>query len=208
MTERRHAPETRRTVDWDAARRRIEANRDAVRQAFEGEGAWADRVLRRRTEELARLTDADPEQRAGVCLLIAHGERLRYGLDISEIASVVPLPRVIPVPGAPPDLLGLIALGGRVMRLFDLDRLCGESGPPGADAGFAVVLKNAALPTALRVLAMDEVAERDARDMMMDGSGDGGRPSALVARVTGDRVAVLDLGALIDRVGGRNKYEP
>ncbi|MBP2313138.1 chemotaxis protein CheW [Azospirillum soli] len=154
---------------------------------------WADELLRRRADELARMTSSAEERAPTVPLLVGRGADGLYGLELRLLSRVVPLPRVARVPGGPPELLGLIAIDGRVMRLFDVDRLCERTAVP-AGGGFAVVLRGAR-PVALRLRTVETVAELE--------PGRFGAPpeaGAFITAITPDRVAVLDVAAILDRL--------
>lgn len=157
------------------------------------ESAWADALLRRRAEELARVPAAEDEIPT-VPLLVGRGADGLYGLELRHLARVVPLPRVARVPGGPPELLGLIAIDGRVTRLFDVDRLCGRIAVP-AGGGFAIVLRGVARPVALRLRTVETVTE-------LEPGRFGAPPEAgpFVAAITPDRVAVIDVAAILDRL--------
>ncbi|MGQ9366928.1 chemotaxis protein CheW [Azospirillum sp. ST 5-10] len=149
-------------IDWDALRRRLARNRAAFHDAVAGRGRWTEDLLERRTAELARPPDETAGAGGTVRLLLARGAGGRYALDVRHVARVQPVSRWTPVPAAEPHLLGLIAVGGRVLRLFDVDRLCGA--PPGLDGapgGYAVLLRgHRKVPVALRLRAVETVEER------------------------------------------------
>ncbi|WP_114857695.1 chemotaxis protein CheW [Azospirillum brasilense] len=184
-------------IDWAAVRARLaRQGREAAEAAAPG-GAWADALLRRRAEDLALVPSADEadaaaEAEAPVALLVGRGADGSYGLDLRHLSRIVPLPRVARVPHAPPELLGLIAIDGRVMRLFDVDRLCGRNAVP-AGGGFAVVLRGGERPVALRLRTVDTVME-------LDGSDGKAPPEAgsFVTAITRGRVAVLDVPAILE----------
>lgn len=187
-------------IDWAALKRRLAASRAAVEQAAAGRGPWAENLLRRRTEELARPPMA--EDGAGlVRVLLAHGAVERYALPIAEVGRTQPVARWTPVPGAPVHLLGLINVGGRVLRLFDVDRLCGA--PAGIAAGIddggghAVILRRAMrAPVALRFRAVEAVEDRPADTLT------GPSTARYVNALTGDRIAVLDVPAIVNDLDG------
>ncbi|WP_448207196.1 chemotaxis protein CheW [Azospirillum sp. sgz302134] len=156
------------------------------------QGPWGEALLRRRAEELAK-TPADAADTAPtIPLLVGRGADGLYGLELRHLARVVPLPRVARVPGAPPALLGLIAIDGRVMRLFDVDRLCGRTAVP-AGGGYAVVLRSRERHAALRLRTLETV-------MDLDPGSPNAPPEAgpFVTTVTEGRIAVLDVAAILD----------
>lgn len=164
-----------------------------------GVGAWADALLRRRTAELAESAEAPDDRAPALPLLVGRGMEALYGVELSQLARVVPLPRVARVPGAPPELLGLIAIDGRVMRLFDVDLLCGRPAVP-AGSGFAVVLRRGLSgggyrPLALRLRSVEAVVEQDPARLVPPPE-----PEPYISAITDQRVAVLDVGAILDRL--------
>jgi purine-binding chemotaxis protein CheW len=185
-------------IDWDEVRARLARQQAALEEAFAGRGPWAEELLRRRAEALAG--DAGTGTAADALhVLIARGAAATYALEVRHLARILPLPRVAPVPGAPPELLGLIAVGGRVLRLFDVDRLCGEPSVEADAPGFAITLRAAgrdgARPVALRVTAVDAVRLLPVAALRpMEGG-------CLIRAVAEERVALLDVAAVLERIG-------
>ncbi|WP_192216215.1 chemotaxis protein CheW, partial [Methylobacterium bullatum] len=91
----------------------------------------------------------------------------RHHLD--SVVQVVPARTYTPVPGAPPELLGLIALSGRVVSVLSLAGALSRPLPSRADSsraesstatGHILVLRGGIAPVALavdRVLAVADV---------------------------------------------------
>ncbi|MBB3267355.1 purine-binding chemotaxis protein CheW [Azospirillum sp. OGB3] len=184
-------------IDWTAVRTRLARQGREAEEAAAPGGAWADALLLRRAEDLARVPSADEanvaaDAEAPVTLLVGRGADGSYGLDLRHLSRIVPLPRVARVPHAPPELLGLIAIDGRVMRLFDVDRLCGRNAVP-AGGGFAVVLRGGERPVALRLRTVDTVTELDGTDRKAPPEA-----GSFVTAITRGRVAVLDVPAILE----------
>lgn len=185
-------------IDWAFVRERLARQGRETEAATAPGGAWADALLRRRAEDLARVPSsqesdtAEAENAETVSLLVGRGADGLYGLDLRHLSRVVPLPRVARVPYSQPELLGLIAIDGRVMRLFDVDRLCGRNAVP-AGGGFAVVLRGGERPVALRLRTVDTVTGLEGADAKAP-------PEAgpFVTAITRGRVAVLDVPAILE----------
>ncbi|MCJ2039699.1 chemotaxis protein CheW [Methylobacterium sp. J-059] len=91
----------------------------------------------------------------------------RFGLPLADVARVVPMRSCTPVPGAPPAILGLVALSGRIVSVVGLARALGRPGADRVEGGHLVVLRTAATPTALavdRVLGLAHLAEAAAAE--------------------------------------------
>lgn len=86
----------------------------------------------------------------------------RFGLPLAQVAQVLPARPVTPLPGAPPAILGLIALSGRVVGLLALAPALGRAGEPVLEGGHVVVARGTASPVAVsvdRVLGVAEIPE-------------------------------------------------
>lgn len=155
---------------------------------------WADALLRRRAEELARLPATVGDAAPAVPLLVGHGAEGRYGVPLRHLARVMPMPRMARVPGGPAALLGLIAIDGRVMRVLDVDRLCGVASSYAG--GYALVLRGGPRPLALRLRTVDTVTE-------LEPGAAAAPPEAgrFIESFIGDRIAVLDVAAILDTLG-------
>ncbi|BAI73845.1 hypothetical protein AZL_a03140 (plasmid) [Azospirillum sp. B510] len=192
---------SRPAIDWEGVRGTLARRTADLEATFAGRGPWADAVLARRAEELADMRQPADEAEAGIPMLVARGAGTLYGLELRHLGHIVPMPRLARVPGAAPAVLGVIAVAGRAMRLFDIDRLCG--GPPVADAesdrpGYAIVLRTAARrPAALRLRAVERVA-----DIAPPRAAAPAEAGPLVGAITADRMAILDMAALLDAVTG------
>ena len=185
-------------IDWREVRERLARRNAVLAQTFAGRGPWADAVLDRRAEELAEPPPALDGEGAGIPMLVARGAEMLYGLELRHLGQIVPMPRLARVPGAPHAVLGVIAVAGRVMRLFDVDRLCGNGPGAGTEAeqpGYAVVLRTGGRPAALRLREVERVA-----DIVPPRTPAPAEAGPLVRAIAGDRMAILDMAALLDAV--------
>jgi chemotaxis signal transduction protein len=74
----------------------------------------------------AGFADAPREARAGTLRFL--GVRIRgdaFALPIDEMAGLHPAPRIVPLPGALPELLGLAGIRGSLVPIYALDALLG-----------------------------------------------------------------------------------
>jgi purine-binding chemotaxis protein CheW len=197
---------TRGSIDWDAVRGKVAHRAADLEATFAGHGPWADAVLARRAQELAEVPQRDDEAGTGTPMLVARGAETLYGLELRHLGNIVPMPRLARVPGAPPAVLGVIAVAGKVMRLFDLDSLCsgtyaaaGIDRPghaPGYAPGYAIVLRTGTgRPAALRLYEVERVA-----DIALPRTSVPAEAGPLVRAITADRMAILDMAALLDLV--------
>jgi purine-binding chemotaxis protein CheW len=56
--------------------------------------------------------------------------QLQYGIPVSYVREIFPLPEINPVPEAPGDIIGLLNWRGKVLPIMHLDRRLGHAMPP------------------------------------------------------------------------------
>ncbi|GJE34931.1 Chemotaxis protein CheW [Methylobacterium oxalidis] len=135
------------------------------------------RALRReRTEALAGRGQAARAAGGGRAFLVCACGAERYGLPLAEVAQVLPARPCTRLPGAPPALLGLVALSGGIVSVLDLARALGRGGTPAED-GHLVVLRGTAVPVALAVDRVLGTARLDGEALRPGESS--GEPSAV-----------------------------
>ncbi len=106
----------------------------------------AQGLLRERARYLARPAaqaktallseDNDQEAYVGVRLLDEP-----YGLPLDAVREAVPLHTIVPVPGVPAHVAGLVRIRGRVLALVDLRRFWREEVHGHADSDLAIVVE-------------------------------------------------------------------
>jgi purine-binding chemotaxis protein CheW len=76
----------------------------------------AAELLRERARALAQPVEHEPELRDPLDVLIVDE---RHAIEVEYLVEVVPAEPLAPVPGAPPLVLGLLNLRGRVLPVLD-----------------------------------------------------------------------------------------
>ena len=79
----------------------------------------------------------------------------RFAVLLSELSCLERTPRLEPLPDAPPDLLGLAGIRGRLVPVFSLARLLGCQGARGGDAARWLVIVRGEPPIGLAFDALD-----------------------------------------------------
>jgi len=120
-----------------------------------------------------------------------------YAVDTAWAREVVAAPLAVPLPTAPPSVLGVFNLRGEIIPLFDAGALLGVGGS--GDHPYAVVVDTALGPAALAAHAVPEVA------VLGEQTGGADLPGAVSTHAVDDRLAVLlDVEAVLApaRIGG------
>ncbi len=153
-------------------------------------------VLRRRADTLARPADETRHRQAQMVVAVVTLAQERYGLPALALREITHAPAIVPLPGLPPWIVGIVAVRGEILCAVDLatwlgihqagrpDFLAVVDGPQGA----AGLLVDGVL--GLREIYADDLA--DAEDPT-------GARDTLVRATTRDMVSILDLGVLLGR---------
>jgi chemotaxis signal transduction protein len=131
---------------------------------------------------------------AGFLVVRSGAERL--GLAMASVEEVVDLGVPAPVPGRLPAFRGVVRWRGRHVSVLHLGVLVAGGVPPEARGDTALVVVLGGTPVALEVDAVDEVVEDGGANV----SGAATVGAAGVRQVGGVLVAMLDLGALAERL--------
>lgn len=82
-----------------------------------------------------------------------------FGLDVLTVQEVLCLPALAPVPGAPPECLGVINLRGRIIPVIDLRQLLARPYGEDAETTRLVVVDDGDEAVALKVDQVGEVLD-------------------------------------------------
>lgn len=146
-------------IDWAGIRSRIQ---QAEQQLAAGARATPEQE-RAILQERARAV-ADPVQlTAGVEnilreVLVFRVNQSSYGVDIDQVAEVLPTGNVTQIPGAPPFVAGVTSRRGELIALVDLDRLFGRLRSGVADLTHAVVVAHGGIKTGLLAEHIEGIA--------------------------------------------------
>lgn len=123
-----------------------------------------------------------------------------FALDIRSVQEIVQQSDIVPVPGAPPFILGIVNLRGRIMAVVDTKRLLGIGATP-ADKVLVMVAQLGEHLVGFTVDAVEQVT-RIAPDMV-EPVGDlvaseEARRLEGVLKLDGKLVLLLDAARLLD----------
>jgi chemotaxis signal transduction protein len=89
-------------------------------------------------------SDAPPQASIPVLLMRVSGQTL--AMPQQEVIEILPLPRLAPLPGAPPILLGAFHLAGEIVLVLPMAALLGLAGPAEGNPLYHHLLLLAAQP--------------------------------------------------------------
>lgn len=200
---------TRQTIDWTAIRTRLEQNQATIDQGFAVPDAnrlqqlYRDRARQfaARATAIAKATDTWP------ALVFTVGAE-RFCLATAEVAEVLRCAKCSRIPGARPELLGVVNVRGRICSVLDLARVF-ELPPTGeASSGYIVLVRHADVEVGLKVDDVQQV-ERISRDVQANVEpGASGSDGVVVLGRTAGRATILNMEYILARYHGRAPGEP
>ncbi len=184
-------------LNWAAARERLARVQQAIEETALHSRETRDQIYRMRADLLARPV-SHREDAAGEGIMIVRIGSARYGIALPEIAEVTGASTCAPVPGAPPEVAGLIQIRGEVRPVLNAGPLLGltEGGMPdkdGADSKIILLLRRGSREIGIQV---DEV--EDIRSVRADERKPPFRGAAHARWMTDDMVTVLDTNSLLE----------
>jgi purine-binding chemotaxis protein CheW len=116
------------------------------------EAVWRERSLR-----LAqRAVSAGGRRDAAPVIVVGIGNE-RYGIDLAEVAEVLPQVRATPVPGAAPVFAGVVDVHGEIRPVIDLRRFLGIETPAQGDSARTILLRRQGREMGLQVDRVEQI---------------------------------------------------
>jgi purine-binding chemotaxis protein CheW len=165
----------------------------ALKQIDELERRRIEAVWRSRADRLSqrpRAAEAGQDFRPVIVLGVG---KERYGIDLSDVAEVLPPTRATPVPGAAAVVAGVINVHGEIRPVIDLRRLLGMGAFPSGERPRMILLHQTGRQMGLQIDSVEQIRWIGSRDMRSDGNS--GR-SRYIQAATSDLMMLLDTKAL------------
>lgn len=180
-------------IDWRAARLQLRQSEQALRQAGRPATARFEEILAERAVQLAgRAPDASGARRQATVLAVGVGDEF-LGVETGRLAGVERLDGCTPVPGAKPELAGVVNRRGRIYPLYRLGTLLGLPAEGAAVPAWGLFLRQSEVGLGVdRVEGFREIDPDGLRQDVAWGEG-------LVKGASGGLSAVVDLEAVLRR---------
>jgi len=199
----------RRSIDWQQVRDRLKESETALERAMSPGEEQIATAYRERAAELAERRALERAADTIPVLVFSVGSE-RYGIEVGDLAEVVPFGHCTPVPEGPRELLGLINLRGEIRSVIDLARMLEIPEAGEATAGYVLILRqtiegrspigNQRLTISdvgLRVDKVEQIEEVSAEALAALAEGTANLPSRYVRGLTPDRVILLSAEAIL-----------
>lgn len=147
------------SVNWEQVRSRLRASEEALEQALRAGPQRIQIAYRQRAVRLANTQNSPTAVSPGLPVIIFRLARERYAIELKDLAEVLPFTRCTPVPGAPPQFLGVINLRGELRGVLDLSQLLALPESESTKSGFILMLRRSGLGVGLKVDSIEELHE-------------------------------------------------
>ena len=160
------------------------------------ETASLKELLKERARELARPAQPIVHSTSRSSIVFSLGEE-RYAIETRYVHTAQRVPRITPLPGTAPHVLGLAPAYGELLVVFDLRVLLGTSRPAFSDASRMLVLGEQGAELAIVADNAHDVQELQDVDVfeLPATTAENARP--YLRGVTSQGVSILDGAALL-----------
>ena len=153
-------------------------------------------LLKERARALARPVKPLAQSTSRGMVVFSLGEE-RYAIETRYVHTTQRLPRITPLPGAAPHVLGLAAAYGELLVVFDLRAQLGTARPAQTDATRMLVLGEQSAELAIIADAVHDVQELQDAEVyeLPAATSEDVRP--YLRGVTGQGISIFDGAALL-----------
>jgi purine-binding chemotaxis protein CheW len=182
-------------LDWQKARRRLEEAQNALQHSGQLSESELNRVYRERADRFSQPLPHTGQSGSESLLVFRFGES-RFGIPLASVAEVSAHPKIAPVPGAPPEIAGLIQVRGEVRPVWDLRPTLNLASAADFDwnAAQIILLRNGAHEIGILVDRVEDVVSLDRH--LQTPASTVGLPGSWV---TEDFTTVLNAKSIFDR---------
>jgi purine-binding chemotaxis protein CheW len=184
-------------IDWNEVKGRLAASQAAlVRESLRVDSARLEQVYAERAAQLANYSTASASVTdAWPALMFTLGTE-RLCLELGALSEVLPYARCSPLPGARPELLGVINVRGRICSVLDLARILGQAEHGDRASAYIILARHRGIEIGLRVDDVDRIAAVTSAELDELAGDLAALNTRYIRGCAADRVAVLDLEAV------------
>lgn len=185
-------------IDWVEMKRRLAMRQEAIDRGLVQSDQRIQEIFHQRSLDLARRQSGQWTKAGCRTLICALGAE-KYCLELASLSEILPFGKCTPVPGAPPELLGLINLRGEIRSVISLSRLLRlDSADSDEQAGgYVAMLRSGRVEVGLRVDAVERVAVVSLDSLSLPENDGMGSSQGYVRGVTPDGLIMLNHPAIL-----------
>ena len=186
----------RPSINWQEVRKRLHDNQQALERAMLVHPERLQEEYRRRAEELAGRGRQGRGSDRGLRVLVFWLGNERLAFVFGDVAELLPFGQCTPVPGGPPQLLGVTNIHGEIRSVVDLGRLLELPEGDSNYSGYILLLRHQGRLAALRVDRLDNIQWLAPEALAVPTEGEAGALVRFLRGWTPDRLRVLNTQAV------------
>ena len=175
---------------------RMKTSQHSSRETTDSNKLRMEAVWRQRASRLARLPDLADGQNAWPVIVLGVGKEC-YGIDLADVAEVLPPVGPTPVPGAAAVFSGVVNVHGEIRPVIDLRRYLGmETGREtiaNCDLARVILLRQDGRELGLQTDSVELIRWIGPGDLQSDGNGESGWPRNITPHIKGSTKDLLML---------------
>jgi len=154
-----------------------------------------ERVWRERADRLSRRPEVAEAGKNDLAVSVLGVGIERYGIELPDVAEVLPMIRVTPVPGVAAVFAGVINVHGEIRPVLDLRCLLGMEAIPAGHPSRVILLRREGRELGLQADSVEQIRWISSGDLALALPGDAGS-SAYIKGSTKDLLMLLSTEAL------------
>ena len=200
---------TRKNIDWQSVKSRLQESQASLAASLVAvAGDKLEQVYLQRARQFATRSAAPGKQSDTSRVLTFTVGTERLGIELAAAAEILPYAKCSPIPGADPQLLGVINVRGRICSVLDLARILELPDAAASDRGYIVLVRHEGVQVGLKVDQVDQVemvSSETSNNLDCDANGRGARQ---VSGQNGQRATLLNVEAIVGRAGVKHLANP
>lgn len=190
-------------IDWEQIKHKLAKAERALAAALVFDEQRKKDLLQRRAEYFAARRSAPSEAKETQSFMVFLLGNERYAVELPRLRQVIALENLVPLPGAPQGMLGIMNFRGEVGTVWSLAQLLDL--PKGEIAAERhVLMARADFEVGFLVDYVEGRQEIDPKDMIPANEMEGTLPNRFLKSLTRDKIHLLDMEAILDGIFSEN----
>ena len=183
-------------IDWSEVKSRLKKSQQALEKALGASPERIEVVYRERAAQLGgrRVRAEGPAAALRLLVFLLRGKR--FGLEFGDVIELLPFANCTPLPGAPPQLLGVTNVRGGIRSVVDLGRLLALPENDHRGEGYILLVRHRGREVGLRVDGIDKLQSVLPEELAVPADETGGASLRYLRGLAPDKLRVLRTDAL------------
>lgn len=186
-----------KAINWLDVHARLETAQITLERASAPTAEQVRAILKQRARVLAQEPETVSTAHEHLELVEFMLAYERYGIESANVREVYPLTELVPLPGTPGFVLGLVNVRGQILSVIDLKKFFGLPEKGLTDLNKIIIIQNAKMEYGILADVIAGVRKVSANDIQPAVTALTGTSSDYIRGVTSERLIVLDATRLL-----------